>query len=83
MSDDRHEVIRARAHQLWEDEGRPEGREEAHWLQASRDIDEASEEAALSTEPAVTATEAEAEAPVRKPREGKVKSGGRKTKAAG
>lgn len=81
MSDDRHEVIRARAHQLWEDEGRPEGREDAHWLQASRDIDEASEEAALSTEPAVTATEAEA--PVRKPRDGKAKSGARKTKAAG
>jgi len=28
------ERIRARAHRLWEEEGRPEGRAEAHWEQA-------------------------------------------------
>jgi len=26
--------IRARAHELWEEEGRPEGRAENHWAQA-------------------------------------------------
>jgi hypothetical protein len=30
------ERIRARAHRLWEEEGRPEGRAEAHWEQARR-----------------------------------------------
>lgn len=28
------ERIRARAHKIWEDEGRPEGRAAAHWEQA-------------------------------------------------
>ncbi len=28
------ERIRALAHQMWEDEGRPEGRAEQHWLAA-------------------------------------------------
>lgn len=31
----RQERIRRRAYELWEAEGRPEGREEAHWDQAS------------------------------------------------
>jgi hypothetical protein len=34
MADDLHERIRLRAYQLWEDEGRPEGAEQKHWLQA-------------------------------------------------
>ncbi|CAH2603332.1 conserved protein of unknown function [Rhodovastum atsumiense] len=32
------ERIRQRAHDIWEQEGRPEGREESHWLRASRQI---------------------------------------------
>lgn len=32
--------VRARAYELWEREGRPEGRHIAHWLQASREIAE-------------------------------------------
>ncbi len=36
MSDDRHDAIRTRAYQLWEDEGRPHGRDEHHWHEASR-----------------------------------------------
>jgi hypothetical protein len=39
-----HEKIRARAHQIWEREGRPEGRDEQHWAQAEHEI--ANEEAA-------------------------------------
>ena len=41
MSDE--ERIRRRAHEIWEREGRPEGRQENHWTQACHEI--ASEEA--------------------------------------
>jgi hypothetical protein len=40
MDDDRLERIRARAHVLWEREGRPEGRAEAHWQQACQELAE-------------------------------------------
>lgn len=40
MSDDRDDQIRQRAYQLWQDEGEPEGRDEAHWAQASRELGE-------------------------------------------
>lgn len=33
---DKNEQIRILAHRLWEQEGRPEGRAEEHWLQAER-----------------------------------------------
>jgi len=36
MSDDREERIRTRAHEIWEREGRPEGRAMANWLKAER-----------------------------------------------
>lgn len=32
------ERIRRRAYELWEKEGRPEGRELAHWVQAEQEI---------------------------------------------
>lgn len=32
--------IRRRAYEIWEQEGRPEGRHEAHWAQASREMEE-------------------------------------------
>jgi hypothetical protein len=32
------ERIRIRAHQLWEGEGRPHGRDEIHWLQAESEV---------------------------------------------
>jgi hypothetical protein len=31
--------IRARAHEIWEHEGRPGGRAELHWEQAKREIE--------------------------------------------
>jgi hypothetical protein len=34
----REERIRARAQEIWESEGRPEGRAEEHWTQAEREI---------------------------------------------
>ena len=33
------ERIRQRAHEIWEGEGRPEGRHAEHWTQASREIE--------------------------------------------
>ena len=37
---DREQRIRDHAHRLWEQEGRPEGRHEDHWRQASEAIDQ-------------------------------------------
>ena len=33
------EQIRQRAHELWEQEGRPEGRHEEHWARARRELE--------------------------------------------
>lgn len=38
MTDHRDETIRRRAHAIWEAEGRPEGRDREHWLQAEAEI---------------------------------------------
>ena len=32
--------VKARAHQIWESEGRPDGRESSHWEQAQWEISE-------------------------------------------
>lgn len=33
-----HEEIQARAHRLWEQAGKPEGREQEFWQQAEREL---------------------------------------------
>jgi hypothetical protein len=33
-----HENIARRAHQIWEETGRPDGNETIHWLQAEREL---------------------------------------------
>jgi hypothetical protein len=33
------EMIRARAYQIWEQEGRPEGRDLEHWKEAVRQLE--------------------------------------------
>lgn len=38
MTDDLEDRIRRRAYQIWEREGRPEGREDDHWKLASEEI---------------------------------------------
>ncbi len=38
MNADIHERVRERAHQLWLQEGCPEGRGDEHWQQAQRDV---------------------------------------------
>ena len=38
MHQDDQDLIRARAHQIWEREGRPEGRHLDHWEMASAEL---------------------------------------------
>ncbi len=38
LSDELQQRIQQRAYELWEHEGRPQGREDAHWEQAEREI---------------------------------------------
>ncbi|HET6618363.1 MAG TPA: DUF2934 domain-containing protein [Dongiaceae bacterium] len=45
---DRDERIRQRAHNIWEQEGRPDGRAKDHWDRAAQDLDR--EEAAIQGE---------------------------------
>jgi hypothetical protein len=33
-----HEKVRQRAHELWEQSGKPEGRDEHFWLEAERQV---------------------------------------------
>jgi hypothetical protein len=40
----RREEIRARAHELWEENGRPAGRDLDFWLQAEREIQDGNKE---------------------------------------
>jgi hypothetical protein len=42
MIDDLEHRIRERAHSIWEQEGRPAGRAEAHWAMASAELGAAS-----------------------------------------
>lgn len=37
--DDREDKIRARAHEIWEAQGHPEGLADQHWQQAASEID--------------------------------------------
>jgi hypothetical protein len=43
--DDHDERIRQRAHEIWEEEGRPEGREYSHWLRARAEIQDTASDA--------------------------------------
>jgi hypothetical protein len=42
---DREERIKRRAHELWEHEGRPEGRQQEHWDQAVQEVESEGSEA--------------------------------------
>ncbi|MBB4572270.1 DUF2934 domain-containing protein [Rhizobium lentis] len=39
MSDRRHEWISKRAYAIWEEQGRPDGRDDEHWRQAVAERD--------------------------------------------
>lgn len=38
--DERQSKIRERAHQIWEQDGRPHGQDQAHWDRAAKEIEE-------------------------------------------
>ena len=38
MDGDRDEQVRTHAYKLWEEDGRPEGRHEDHWLRAEQHV---------------------------------------------
>ena len=63
IAPDRDEAVRTLAHQLWEEEGRPDGRANDHWLRAATLID--SIEAPKPKNPAAPKAKA---APKKKPR---------------
>jgi hypothetical protein len=44
----REDKIRALAHRLWDESGRPEGKEGEHWSQAEKIVDEQNSVAAQS-----------------------------------
>ncbi len=46
MLDAREERIRAKAHDLWEADGKPEGRDRDHWEQAAKLVEEEERQAA-------------------------------------
>ena len=48
MSTDRFQKIQQRAYEIWEREGRPEGRKDLHWDQASEEIEREEAEAQRS-----------------------------------
>lgn len=48
---DRSEKIRERAYQLWEEEGRPHGREDVHWQRAAEEFDDPGGERSQSETP--------------------------------
>jgi len=39
MQEDREARIRGRAHAIWEEEGRPVGKEREHWERAANEVD--------------------------------------------
>jgi hypothetical protein len=54
---DREDSIRQRAHRIWEDEGRPEGRDREHWDQAAREVDGEPGEASTANNETRTASQ--------------------------
>ncbi|MBZ9821313.1 DUF2934 domain-containing protein [Mesorhizobium sp. CA4] len=82
MTDDRHERIRQRAHEIWEQAGRPEGAHMEHWDQAVAEVDGAGKSAAKSPKKAAAKADKPKAAKPEKPAKGpaKAKSPAKKTK---
>lgn len=78
MSDDKKRRIEKRANEIWQREGRPDGRAEEHWRLATAEIEEEEAAAAVSTASAAPAPEPAPEAKAAKrstkPRAGSGKS---------
>jgi len=52
MTNPADEQIRARAHQLWEQAGKPDGRDQEFWCQAEQELKEMADLREIATEPA-------------------------------
>lgn len=62
------QAIRERAYQLWDNDGRPDGRSIDYWLQAARELEDATRVASASVKPPASKARAGQEIPKRKPR---------------
>ena len=51
MGNEREQRIRERAHEIWEREGRPQGRDQQHWETASHQIEDEERQKARSDRP--------------------------------
>jgi hypothetical protein len=68
-------LIRQRAYEIWEGEGRPEGREHLHWEQALRELEMQASASPLGMNPLAaspTATDVPAEKPTKRKAASKV-----------
>ncbi|RAZ87073.1 DUF2934 domain-containing protein [Mesorhizobium hawassense] len=84
MTDDRHERIRQRAHEIWEQAGRPEGAHMEHWDQATAEVDAAGKPKAKSPKKAAAAkVEKPKAAKAEKPAKAPAKAKATKPKAKG
>jgi hypothetical protein len=68
VTDDRHERIRQRAHEIWEQAGRPEGSHMEHWDKATAEVDGEKPKAKKADKPKAAKAEkpAKAKAPAKK-----------------
>jgi hypothetical protein len=81
MSDDKHERIRRRAHEIWEREGRKHGLHERHWNQATFEIE--NEDRSLGARPpAISGAEVPGPAPQSRRKMGKRAAGQSDVEAA-
>jgi hypothetical protein len=65
VTDDRHERIRQRAHEIWEQAGRPEGAHIEHWDRATAEIDAAGKPKKAPKKAAAAKAEKPAKAPAK------------------
>lgn len=63
MDTDRSKLIERRAYEIWEEEGRPEGREREHWAKAAKELEEATPETSQVSAAAAGLTDARPSAP--------------------
>ncbi|MCB9958631.1 MAG: DUF2934 domain-containing protein [Rhodospirillaceae bacterium] len=65
MPSDKKEAIHKKAYEIWEAEGRPDGKHEEHWSRAEQEVDAPKEAAAKPAAPRAkkAAPKAEVEAP--------------------
>lgn len=73
------ETVQLRAYQIWEAEGRPHGRDQAHWFQAERELDA---KTPIISEPAAVAPAAKTAPKTRRRSSANGSSTSRKRKAS-